>query len=97
MSRRAVRQIDEFDSTSGRRTLRDERAVVFSITVYHLGEVNLVQQSFFADVGIHMSWFEPALQERPRTAEVNDLALDDDAVHIPAMFIGTHAHIYTPS
>jgi hypothetical protein len=40
---------------------QDERAIIFSVTVYHLGEVNLVQQSFFADVGIHMSWCESVM------------------------------------
>ena len=87
MSKKARRWIDGFDSEQSRRILADERAVIFSVTVYHLGEVNLVQQSFFADVGIHMSWQEPQLQTRPREIAVTDLQLDDLMVHVPTIFI----------
>ena len=54
---------------------------------YHLGEVNLVQQSFFADIGIHMSWLKPALKGRKHLDSVTDLELDDPNVHVPVFFI----------
>eukprot|EP01043_Picozoa_sp_COSAG02_P006711 COSAG02_NODE_193_length_29843_cov_30.519903_35_plen_383_part_00 len=84
---KARREIESIASEQAHRTLADERAIIFSVTVYHLGEVNLMQQSFFADVGIHMSWLEPDLKDNDRTSDVTDLSPTDPRVHVPAFFI----------
>lgn len=84
---KARRELSGIASEQAARTLADERAIIFSVTVYHLGEVNLVQQSFFADVGIHMSWMEPDLKDLERTSDVTDLSPSDPRVHIPTFFI----------
>ena len=69
------------------RTLADDRAIIFSITVYRIGEVDLMKQSFYADIGIHMSWLEPDLKAHDRTTEVTDLSPTDPRVHVPSFFI----------
>eukprot|EP01043_Picozoa_sp_COSAG02_P041635 COSAG02_NODE_3467_length_6694_cov_3.019409_8_plen_267_part_00 len=84
---KARRRIESITSDQAHRTLADQRAIIFSVSIYHLGEVNLMQQSFFADVGIHMSWLEPELKDHERTADVTDLSPADPRVHVPVLFI----------
>lgn len=46
-----------------------------------------MKQSFFADIGIHMSWLEPDLKGHERIADVTDLTSSDPRVHVPSFFI----------
>ena len=40
---------------------KGDRPVSFSLTVYQVSSLDPVHGRFFADVGLHMMWFEPAL------------------------------------
>jgi|EP01047_Picozoa_sp_COSAG01_P041187 hypothetical protein len=102
-----------FDSEEARRTLEDPRAVVFSVTIHQLGDVDLVRryrcwcssacthpsgvaqmrQSFYTDIGIHMSWMEPGLVSRERTGAVTELDPSDSAVHVPTIFISKRLEV----
>ena len=90
---RRLRHISSFDYEDAARVLTDGKAVVFSVTIYHLGGINPQHQSFFADIGIHMSWQEPTLESRAREAEVTQLELDDPDVHIPELFINNRLDV----
>jgi hypothetical protein len=40
---------------------KDEKAVLFFITVHKVGQIDAISQTFGAELGLHLYWFEPGL------------------------------------
>ena len=72
----STRDCTPFDESSDKRRLLnkgdsyDHSIVCFSITVHNVGALDALNQTFNADVCLHMSWFEPSLENRTLTEEV---------------------------
>jgi len=40
---------------------KDDKGVIFRVTFHNLGSTDVIAQSFFADVNVHLEWYEPDL------------------------------------
>ena len=69
-----------------------KRPVSFSVTVYALSSMDPAVGTFFADIGMHMMWFEPALVDsglyRDGMHHTTELTQEYmDLVHVPGVYV----------